>query len=427
MRLLIVSHTPHYRRDGRFVGWGPTVRELDYLAEMFDEVTHVAPVYNERSPDSALAYTSPRVRLCPVAPAGGKSWIAKAGILTAYPHYARVIREEMRRADAVHVRCPANISLLALLLLGRAKEPPCRWVKYAGNWRPEGDEPWSYRLQRRRLIENRHRGVVTVNGRWPGQPPHVHSFHNPCLTDNELTQGEAIAAGKRLGSPVELLFVGALNEGKGVGRVLRIAQTLQARGIAFRLRLLGDGPDRPRYEAWARENRLRGVTFLGWVPRAQVSGYYAAAHFILLPSRSEGWPKVLSEAMAFGVVPVAAAVSSIPQILGKTGAGVVLPPDDVEGMAAAIARFVADPASWLKASRAGAVAARQFTYRAYQTAVAELFARAWGVALPLLASEERPEPAIPGSTQQSASAQLAHAGQLNGSAALYSRNGHDPH
>jgi glycosyltransferase involved in cell wall biosynthesis len=427
MRLLIVSHTPHYQRDGRLVGWGPTVRELDYLAEMFDEVTHVAPVYDERSPDSALAYTSPRIRLRPVAPAGGESWVAKAGILTAYPRYAGVIREEMGRADAVHVRCPANISLLALLLLGRAKEPPYRWVKYAGNWRPEGDEPWSYGLQRRRLIENKHRGVVTVNGRWPGQPPHVHSFHNPCLTDDEAAQGEAVVGGKRLKLPVELLFVGALNEGKGVGRVLRIAQTLQAQGISFRLRLLGDGPDRSRYEAWVRENRLRGVTFLGWVPRAEVSDYYAAAHFILLPSRSEGWPKVLSEAMAFGAVPVAAAVSSIPQILSETEAGVALPPDDVEGMAAAIAHFVADPASWLEASRAGVAAARQFTYRAYQTAVAELFARAWGVALPIPAREERPEPAAFDSTQQSGPAQLAPAGQLNGSAALYSHNGHDPH
>ena len=48
MRLLIVSHTPHYRAAGQLVGWGPTVRELDHLAELFAEVVHVAPVYDGR-------------------------------------------------------------------------------------------------------------------------------------------------------------------------------------------------------------------------------------------------------------------------------------------------------------------------------------------------------------------------------------------
>lgn len=389
MRLLIVSHTAHYRSAGRLVGWGPTVRELNYLAALFDEVVHIAVGYPDPAPAGALPYTADNVRVRLVAPTGGQTLRDKAGILSAYPSYARAIREEMGRADAVHVRCPANISLLALWLLDRAKDPACRWVKYAGNWQPDGGEPRSYALQRRWLRENRHRGVVTVNGRWADQPAHVHSFNNPCLTDGEMAEGSAAAATKRLQLPVELLFAGELNEGKGVGRVLRVARALRDRGVPFRLRLLGDGPDRPRYEAWARDNRLDAVSFLGWVPRGEIAGYYAAAHFILLPSRSEGWPKVLSEAMAYGVVPVAAAVSSIPQILGETGAGVALPVEDTDGMAAAIAAMAADPAAWSAAGRAGVAAAHRFTYSAYQAAVANLFSEAWGVRLPATPAAEQ--------------------------------------
>jgi glycosyltransferase involved in cell wall biosynthesis len=392
VRLIIVSHTPHYRRAGRVVGWGPTVRELDYLAAMFAEVVHVAPVYDEPPPQSALPYTADNLRLRAVRPAGGARPADKIGILAAYPSYARVIGAEMAGADAVHVRCPANISLLALWLLRRAGGPPYRWVKYAGNWRPEAGEPWAYGLQRRWLAANRHRGVVTVNGQWPAQPAHVYSFHNPSLTEDEVAEGAAAAARKRMASPAELLFVGALNDGKGAGRALRVALSLQKRGVPFRLRLLGDGPARPRYEAWARERRLENVAFAGWVPRMAMGDYYAAAHFILLPSRSEGWPKALSEAMAYGVVPVAAAVSSIPQILAATGAGVALPPEDIDGLAEAIAQLAADPPTWSAASRAGVAAARLFTYRAYQEAVAALFARAWGVALPVPARSGELEP-----------------------------------
>lgn len=413
-RLLIISHTPHYRRGAEIVGWGPTVRELDYLAELFGEVVHLAPLYDGPAPDSALPYTSDAIRLCDVRPAGGQRAVDKLGILTAYPAYARTIRTEMAAADYVHVRCPANISLLALHVLASERQPPYRWVKYAGNWQPEGGEPRTYGWQRRWLRENRPNAVVTVNGRWPGQPPHVHSFYNPSLTDAELLEGQRAAAAKHLASPLELLFVGALNDGKGVGRVLEVALALQQRGLPCRLRLLGDGPDRPRYEAWAAEHGLRDVTFYGWVPREDVAAYYAAAHFILLPSQTEGWPKVLSEAMAYGAVPVAAAVSSIPQILDDTGAGVAVAPDDISGQVAAIEQMASEPGRWEAASRSGVAAARLFTYRYYQEAVAGLFERSWGVRLPLPARTNVPEAATVRPTTTSSVATVSVGPTLNG-------------
>ncbi len=156
---------------------------------------------------------------------------------------------------------------------------------------------------------------------------------------------------------------------------------------------------------------LGGVSFLGGVPRTEIARYYAAAHFILLPSRSEGWPKVLSEAMAYGAVPVAAAVSSIPQILRAAGAGVAIPVEDTDGMAAAITHWVADPAAWRAMSHAGVQAARWFTYSAYQEAVAGLFADSWGIRLPLPA-HRRVSPAL--GVEQSAT---------NETSASYSSNG----
>ncbi len=394
-RLLIISHTPHYRRGGAIVGWGPTVRELDYLAELFGEVVHLAPLYDGPAPDSALAYKADTIRLHGVRPTGGQGIAAKLGILTAYPAYAYAIRAEMAASDYLHVRCPANISLLALYLLGSESRPPYRWVKYAGNWQPEGGEPRTYGWQRRWLHENRPRAVVTVNGRWPHQPAHVHSFYNPSLTEGERAEGRSAAAAKQLTWPLELLFVGALNDGKGVGRVLEVALALQQRGLPCRLRLLGDGPDRPRYEAWVAEHGLNDVTFYGWVPREDVAAHYAAAHFILLPSQTEGWPKVLSEAMAYGAVPVAAAVSSIPQILADTGAGVAVAPHDIVGQVAAIEQMTGDPGRWEAASRAGVAAARLFTYRHYQEAVAGLFEQSWGVRLPLPVADDVSETGAP--------------------------------
>jgi len=185
--------------------------------------------------------------------------------------------------------------------------------------------------------------------------------------------------------------------------VLATALALRERGVPFRLRLLGDGPDRPRYEAWAAERDLRDVVFHGWVSREEVGRYDAAAHFILHPSlSSEGWPKALSEAMAYGAVPIASTISSMPQILAASGAGVALPAEDIDGAAAAIVDYVNNPDSWLAASRAGVAAAPQFGYRAYQDAVRDLFARAWGIALPA------PDAAAPAATLHATNGHVRH-------------------
>ena len=73
----------------------------------------------------------------------------------------------------------------------------------------------------------------------------------------------------------------------------------------------------------------------------EVAKFYSPAHFFLLPSSSsEGWPKVLSEAMAYGVVPIASSISSIPQILREAGSGKTFPPDKIISFVNAILGYI---------------------------------------------------------------------------------------
>lgn len=370
MKLLVVSHTPHHLRDGQPVGWGATVRELDYLAGLFDEVTHVAPLHPGPAPESGLAYCAPNMRLRAVAPAGGERLRDKVSILALSSAWARTIADELRRADVVHVRCPASISLVALAVLALTGEGKKRWIKYAGNWRPESGEPLSYRLQRWWLARPTADGVVTVNGRWLSQPAHVRPFLNPCLTEAEIAGARQVAAGKRLTQPVRILFVGRLDEDKGTGRVLDVMAALRSEGIDATADLAGDGPQRRQYERRAEENGLAGqVRFHGWLAREALNPLYADAHFALLPSRTEGWPKVLSEAMAYGALPLASAVSSVPQLLQEFGAGRAIRAGDTHGFARAIAWYASHPEEWHAESTRAICAAEGFSYANYQRAV----------------------------------------------------------
>lgn len=383
MRLLVVSHTPHYIQNGQVVGWGPTIRELDYLSGLFDELVHLAPLYPGSAPASALGYQSERIRLHAVKPSGGNRLIDKWSIGAQYPAYTVAMLQELKQAEVVHVRCPANISLLAILLLTFVRRPSYRWVKYAGAWQPTGKEPISYRLQRWWLQKGLHKGIVTVNGSWPDQPNHIYSFPNPCLTSEELREGQLEIHRKTLQQPVQLLFIGRLETSKGAGRVLEIASLLASTGVEFQLKMIGDGPARQTYESLINKLALnKKVSLLGWLPQNELYQLYAPAHFILHPSESEGWPKVLSEGMAYGVVPLAGAVSSIPQILAESQAGLALLPNQVQDYANAIQRYLAHPGQWKQASLQGIAYASNFSYERYLRKVQETFQIAWDLKLP---------------------------------------------
>lgn len=385
MRLLIVSHMPHYVRNGEIVGWGPTAQEIDHLSRFFDEVTHIACLHPGPAPPSSLPYASQRVKLIGVPPSGGERPKDKLGILRNLPLYLDKIRAELPKADVVHVRCPANISLMAIVLMALVRRPLYRWVKYAGNWRPETRSPLSYGLQRWFLGRNWHRGTVSVNGQWPGQPAHVYSFPNPSLSTEDIERGRGVGSPKTIREPLQILFVGALNATKGVGRALEIVREIRSRGIVAQLDVVGDGAERASFETWAQDNGLGGCAhFHGWLPKAALAGLYGGAHILLHPTASDGWPKVISEAMAYGVVPIAGGVSSIPQTLATTGAGLACPPHDVSAFVRAILCYRASPREWKEASQAGLKAAPNFTYDSYLERVKEMFQRAWNISLDTL-------------------------------------------
>ena len=320
-----------------------------------------------------MAYRSPRVSLRAVPPAGGGRLRDKLGILRFCPTYLRSILRELRRAEAVHVRCPDHISLLAIVVLAFAPRPRLRWVKYAGDWNRGGDEPWSYRFQRWWLTRGLHRGLVTVNGRWPNQATHVRSFLNPCLTETELREGLEASRRKHLCQPVRLLFVGRIESAKGADICLEVLAQLGKSGTAAQLDLVGEGEERPMFEQQARDlNVASRVRLHGGLPRDALGRFYEPAHFILLPSDSEGWPKVLSEAMAYGVVPIASAVGSIPEYLADFSTGSAIRSRDPRLFSDAIESYLRVPSRWDEHSGNAVKAAQQFSYGNYLQAVREL-------------------------------------------------------
>lgn len=148
--------------------------------------------------------------------------------------------------------------------------------------------------------------------------------------------------------------VGCLEARKDYGTLLEALAGLHARGLRFRVALVGDGRERPALEQQARVLGLAGcVHFLG--ERPDVERLLPEFDVFVLSSREEGIPNALLEAMAAGRAAVATAVGGTPEILEDGETGWLVPPRAPAALAAALAAALDDPA---EAARRGAAARR---------------------------------------------------------------------
>ena len=158
-------------------------------------------------------------------------------------------------------------------------------------------------------------------------------------------RGEARA---RLGLDPEepiIVFVGALVEVKAVDVLIAACAKLLAAREPFSCYLIGTGPQRQSLEKQVKRLGLEAVVhFQGPRPHRQLPDWYRAANVAVLPSRSEGIPNVLLEAIACGTPFVATRVGGIPEI-AHFGTGRLVPPGDPMALASALAASFVQPAS----------------------------------------------------------------------------------
>jgi glycosyltransferase involved in cell wall biosynthesis len=118
-----------------------------------------------------------------------------------------------------------------------------------------------------------------------------------------------------------ILFVGRLEEVKQVDRLIKCLPALEP-GIGAKLFIAGEGSLRAGLERLAIESGIVAqVKFLGKISHNELPAYYNMADLLALPSKMEGVPMVILEALACGRPILATAVGGIPDLLvnGKNG------------------------------------------------------------------------------------------------------------
>jgi len=138
-----------------------------------------------------------------------------------------------------------------------------------------------------------------------------------------------------------VLTLARLSYEKGVDTLVEAAKLVRQTHADVRFVVLGEGPDRPAIEERIRALNLDSVVRLAGFD-ADVWPAIAAADVVCLPSKSEGMPNVLLEAMAAGKPIVATCVGGIPEAVESETNGLLVEPDESANLAGALSRVLAD-------------------------------------------------------------------------------------
>jgi glycosyltransferase involved in cell wall biosynthesis len=359
MKLLIVFDHRFFRRDAAEAEAGatnPIFSAKSYghsffakrYGRVFDDVAILARLAT--APADAVEgepTEGPGVRVVPLG-----DWQGPRGLLAAWRRIGRVLDAELASADAVLLIAPGMLATLAHRRLLRAKraygvevvsDPYDAMAPSAMRHPLRPLLRWSATRQLQRLCATAAAASYvtreTLQRRYPcpAYSVGVSDVELPALAFADDPRPLA-----KRGAPRTIVTVGTMSQPYKAQDVLIDALAACRRnGLDLRAILVGDGRHRAELERRASLKKVSdAVTFAGALPAGEaIRGVLDRGNLFVLPSRTEGLPRALVEAMARGLPCVGSAVGGVPELLPEED---VVPPGDANALAAKIQDVLAD-------------------------------------------------------------------------------------
>lgn len=369
IKFAVITHVNHIRNDNQYFGYAPYVREMNIWLNNVEELIVVAPVMTKSPTLIDLPYKQDKINFKEVPNFSLTSFKEIVKAIFKLPLIFWRVFWAMKEADHIHLRCPGNMGLIGCLVqvLFPHKE---KTAKYAGNWDPKSKQPWTYKLQKyilNNVFLTRNMKVL-VYGDWNNKTKNIVPFFTATYLESEKTvvQKEPFSAG------IEFVFVGSLVEGKNPLYAIKLVEQLVKKGFDAVLNLYGDGIQRNSLETYIKENQLENMAFLhGNQNQNTIKQAFQKSHFVLLPSKSEGWPKAIAEGMFWGCLPVATKVSCVPFMLADEERGLLLEMN-VEQDVLKLEKVLKDESDYAFKSQKALVWSRKYTLEVFEKEIKKI-------------------------------------------------------
>lgn len=143
-----------------------------------------------------------------------------------------------------------------------------------------------------------------------------------------------------------ILFVGYLCERKGIEDVLKATSIVKKKHPDILLNVIGAG--KSKYLTYLKKLRAhltldRNVKFLGFKTHNEIAQYHMDSEILVLPSKMDNSPNVIAEAMVSGLPVIATNVGGIPSMVKDQETGLLVDPNDSQGLAEKIIYLLSNP------------------------------------------------------------------------------------
>jgi glycogen(starch) synthase len=171
--------------------------------------------------------------------------------------------------------------------------------------------------------------------------------------------------------PVDVLFVGRVIESKGVLILADALSMIALKGIALRVKIVGEGAAVSELRARLSQHVQLSVIIAGLEAGVTLEASYRDSKVVVIPSiEPEGQPLVAIEALAFGLPVIASDDAALKEVVGD--AGIVVPRNDASAIAVALQSLLSDTKQWEKLSRLAMNRSELFRPTKFAQSVADL-------------------------------------------------------
>jgi glycosyltransferase involved in cell wall biosynthesis len=388
-RLLIVSECEHWR-NGIIIGPFHFVTEIEMWATIFPEIILLTRILKKSSiVKDAVQYKARNIRFKNIKSTKSNRLFDRIVSITNVPADVIKIFKEIILCDAIHIRTPCRTSLIALFIIKLFKKPI--YAKYAGIWSYTKSDPISYKIQKLLLKELSNNSVVTVYGRESKDPTNIYNSYTSSLNVLEMNKCRKLLKTRKWTDNNMIIWVGRFTEIKNVHLLVHAFNYLKVNTNISNLQLLliGEGPLKGDMVQLVNQLGLNDcVDFKGKLGWNEIRKELFNSKLFVLPSISEGFPKVIVEAMATGLPCISFKIGILPELLKNKGE--IVNNNNAIHLAKVINNLLVDKEKWLKYSKNSAKWAERVTMENIMNEYIKLIQKSWKCKLNTIKSKREP-------------------------------------
>jgi glycosyltransferase involved in cell wall biosynthesis len=381
MKLAVVSHKYCWTSIASQTGYatdGGFPFQISALKELCDELRLLVPCSKGDGTVGEIPLGGPGIKIVPLTPPRGRGIWRKVAFLLWTAQSSTVLIREIRNVDAVHAPIPGDVGTMGMIIAFALRKP--LFVRHCGNWfvqTTRAEHFWKWFMEKFAGGRN----VMLATGGDVEPPsrsnPNVRWIFATSLTRDELRACNTSRPRSPLDSP-RLIIVCRQDKEKGTGTLLQSLPNMINRFPEISLDVVGDGEDLPKFKTLTKELGLDShVIFHGKVDHSRVLDLLKRADLFCYPTTaSEGFPKVVLEALACGLPVITTRVSVLPELIG-TGCGVLLDEVTPEALATATCDVLSNETRYRALSTQAVSTAENYSLEHWRDAIGDLLRANW--------------------------------------------------